>query len=71
MPTAVFAASQRSPTAMRRAAAMIRMLGAIVGAAGKADMFVNRPLATLGLETFRIAPGHRTGPRSLTDRLLS
>ena len=66
-----FTGPQRSPTAVPGVATMIRKLGAIVGAAGKADMFVNRPLATLGLETFRIAPGHRTGPRSLTDRLLS
>jgi hypothetical protein len=45
VPPAVFAASQRSPTAMPGAARMIRMLGAIVGAAGKLDMLVNRPLA--------------------------
>lgn len=33
---------------------MIRTLGAIVGAGGKADTFVNSPWQRLGLEFFRI-----------------
>jgi hypothetical protein len=53
---------------MRGTATMIRMLGAIVGAAGKADMLSTGPWQPLGRELFRIAPGHRMGPRTLVDR---
>jgi hypothetical protein len=53
---------------MRGTATMIRMLGAIVGAAGKADMLSTGPWQRLGRELFRIAPGHRMGPRTLVDR---
>jgi len=63
-----FAGPQRSPTAVPGVATMIRKLGAIVGAAGKADMLSTDLWQRLGLEPFRIAPGRRRGPRSLTDR---